>query len=154
MRHDRAITLLLEATLVAGLLAGVGIDCSAQQNDFFGAQVPQGSSSSQKQAAPYGGSNALPQGDFTEDERRMQKKYRNAVKHAQKLIEKGEKMMADGQKKNSDKMLKKGRVFKDIGEKRLAELKSNNPLADLTPGGANLEEGNAKTADSGTTTTH
>ncbi|HEY9790717.1 MAG TPA: hypothetical protein V6D22_09985 [Candidatus Obscuribacterales bacterium] len=68
-----------------------------------------------------------PAGDFSSDEKRVQKKYRSNVHHAQDLINKGSSMM----KSHDNKVAKKGKVLKEIGEKALADLKANNPFPDL-----------------------
>jgi hypothetical protein len=68
-----------------------------------------------------------PSGDYSVDEKRIQKKYRSNVHHAQDLIKNGESMM----KSHNDKVAKKGKVLKEIGEKALADLKANNPFPDL-----------------------
>jgi hypothetical protein len=93
-------------------------------NDFFGSSVGGGSSSDN--AAGTVTSNAGPT-DYTADEKRMQKKYKANVRSAQALIAKGERMM----KSKEEKLAKKGKIFKEIGEKRLAELKANSPFPEL-----------------------
>ncbi len=67
-------------------------------------------------------------GDFTEDEKRMQHKYRDSIKHAKDLITKGTAMMDRGKKSGNDKEFKKGKIFKEIGERQLGELNANNPF--------------------------
>lgn len=67
-------------------------------------------------------------GDFTDDEKRMQHKYRDSIKHAKDLISKGTSMMDHGKKSNNDKEFKKGKIFKEIGERQLGELNANNPF--------------------------
>lgn len=97
-------------------------------NDFFGSSVggqsdgAQGSAAAVNATAP-----GAPAGDYTSDEKRMQKKYRANVKDAEKLVAKAEKMIKD----SDPKLAKKGRILKEIGEKRLAELKANNPFPEL-----------------------
>ena len=67
-------------------------------------------------------------GDFTGDEKRMQKKYKDNINNAKGLIAKGERMMKDSGNNQKDANYKKGKIFKEIGEKSLAELKANNPF--------------------------
>lgn len=67
-------------------------------------------------------------GDFTDDEKRMQHKYRDSIKHAKDLINKGTTMMDHGKKTNNDKEFKKGKIFKEIGDRQLGELNANNPF--------------------------
>jgi hypothetical protein len=107
----------------------------AGPNDFFGSTMPAG-----QMADPNGTSNQFTTpgqakaagelnagggpGDYTDDEKRMQKKYKASVSHAKGLIAKGDKMMKSPDQKES----KKGKILKEIGEKRLAELEANNPI--------------------------
>lgn len=72
-------------------------------------------------------------GDFTDDEKRMQHKYRDSIKHAKDLINKGTVMMDHGQKSHNDKEYKKGKIFKEIGERQLGELNANNPFPSPEP---------------------
>src|SRR5579885_1089585 len=143
MQKNRKSFAYLTAAVVAAFST---LPALAGQNDFFGAQSGSGSTSStpianpadaKQQATPSNpyADPVLPHGDFTEDEKRMQKKYRASVRNAKDLIAKGTEMMEVGQRKHNDKVYKKGKVLKDIGEKQLAELKENNPLADLQDGG-------------------
>lgn len=67
-------------------------------------------------------------GDFTDDEKRMQHKYRDSIKHAKELVSKGSTMMEHGKKTNNDKEFKKGKIFKEIGDRQLGELNANNPF--------------------------
>lgn len=67
-------------------------------------------------------------GDFTDDEKRMQHKYRDSIKHAKVLIDKGTAMMDHGKKTGNDKEFKKGKIFKEIGERTFGELNANNPF--------------------------
>ncbi len=67
-------------------------------------------------------------GDYTSDEKRMQKKYKENVNHAKGLIEKGDSMMKTAKGNTSHKDYKKGKIIKEIGERRLAELQANNPF--------------------------
>jgi hypothetical protein len=137
------------------LLALQQVQAQAGTNDFFGNTLPaEGTASSQAQAvnatgnSPSSGAPAYPgietespstpgtatspstPKDFSDDEKRMQKKYKNLCKYYQALILKGDKMMKDGEKANDKKMLSKGRIFKETGEKHLAEMQANNPLPD------------------------
>jgi hypothetical protein len=99
-------------------------------NDFFGGSIPTPGAdpmSAGGMAPP-----AMPPGgDYSEDEKRMQKKYKASLNHARELISKGDKMMKLGESKHSDKIFKKGKIIKDIGEKRLAELEANNPFPEM-----------------------
>ncbi len=72
-------------------------------------------------------------GDFTEDEKRMQHKYRDSIKHAKSLITKGTAMMDSGKKSGNDKDFKKGKILKEIGERQLGELNANNPFPPSSP---------------------
>jgi len=67
-------------------------------------------------------------GDYTSDEKRMQAKYKANVKHAKGLIEKGESMMKSCNGNTNHKDYKKGKIWKEIGEKSLADLSANNPF--------------------------
>lgn len=124
--------------LLAAILLTATLSCAhmssaiAGPNDFFGG--PGSMSSPSAAAGSEAAQNALvdsqPQpGDFTDDEKRMQKKYQEKVKHAKSLIAKGELMMKKGEGKD-DKAFKKGKVIKLIGERELAELQANNPFPD------------------------
>ena len=127
-----------QVLIATSLIAGLGGSASAQGN-FFGGQMPSGpggggQASPSQTANPYADP-AMPKGDFTEDEKRMQKKFKLSVKHAKGLVAKGEKMIeADTKSGKQDKEYKKGKILKEIGEKQLAELQANNPLVDLTAG--------------------
>jgi hypothetical protein len=147
MQKDRklAVTAMVIAALGAGLPAFAG------SNDFFGSQVPESSpvNTPKQTSNPYADP-TVPQGDFTADEKRMQKKYKASITHCKGLIAKGTKMMESGQRGKNDKEFKKGKILKEIGEKQLAELAANNPLADiLDDKGADKK----KTADSGSNST-
>ncbi len=119
--------ILLTSTLTCAHMSSA----IAGPNDFFGG--PGTTSSPSAAAGAEAAQNALvdsPQpGDFTDDEKRMQKKYKEKIRHAKSLIEKGELMMKKGEGKD-DKAFKKGKVFKQIGERELAELQANNPFPD------------------------
>lgn len=117
------------------------------EDSFFGTNVPAGGA---QPANPYADP-SMPKGDFTSDEKRMQKKFRASLKHARNLISKGEKMMQGSGNKTDSKEYKKGKIFKEIGEKQLAELQANNPLADLMPPSKDGDK--KKTAKSDSTVT-
>jgi len=70
-------------------------------------------------------------GDYTSDEKRMQRKYKDNVKHAKDLIAKGESMMKSCNGNVNHKDYKKGKIYKEIGEKSLADLTANNPFPEL-----------------------
>jgi hypothetical protein len=72
-----------------------------------------------------------PAGDYTDDEKRMQKKYKGNISRAKELIAKGEGMMKSAGK--DDKTYKKGKILKETGEKWLTELKTNDPYANEKP---------------------
>ena len=95
-------------------------------NDFFGSSVGNPDNSPGTMAAnnALNAANNSQAPDYTGDEKRMQKKYKENVKCAEKLIAKGEAMLKDKDVKTA----KKGKIFKEIGERRLAELKANSPL--------------------------
>jgi hypothetical protein len=133
--------ILVSLFLALGVASGALAQSSGQSNDFFGnAALPNtqqvqpanssaGSPSGSPSSSPSGlvpaptGNGASPT-DFTQDEKRMQKKNKEMAIHIKELIEKGDRMMKDGKAKNDDKMFKKGKIFKEIGEKRQAELKA------------------------------
>lgn len=148
---------LLSIPLIAllGILVTADRPALAGPNDFFGTSVPSGAQAAPgPEANPYADT-TMPEGDFTEDEKRMQKRYKAKVKHAKNLIAKGKKMIASGQKKNNKKMLKKGKIFLDIGERELKELAANNPLSNLMSPTqkAELEQKKQQTAQSTDTLT-
>jgi hypothetical protein len=131
MRMLKSMKLIL---VVAALLYPNAAFAGA--NDFFGNSLPVGAGGPSE---PAGGSAAANPSDFAPpvtggatdlsgDEKRMQKKYREMLKHCQGLIAKGEKMIKDGEARKDDKMVKKGKVFKGIGERKYAEFKANSPL--------------------------
>lgn len=134
MQTDRKLSLTANL-IIAALLAGVAQPAFAGANDFFGTSVPEGARQTASQARqapvnPYADP-TVPQGDFTMDEKRMQKKFKASIAHAKDLIAKGDRMMSAGKKGSKDKEFKKGKIIKEIGEKQLAELTANNPLADI-----------------------
>jgi hypothetical protein len=131
---DRKLTLTANL-VIAALCAGSGLPALAGPNDFFGTSVPESaqppaSQARQAPANPYADP-TVPQGDYTADEKRMQKKYKASVQHCKNLIAKGTRMMEIGEKGKKDKEFKKGKILKEIGEKQLAELAANNPLSDI-----------------------
>jgi hypothetical protein len=108
------------------------------QNNFFGNSLPNGpgglSGGPVDERDRLGVQGSTPGGgpgpaDFTEDEKRMRRKYKANMAHCRDLISKGEKMMKDGEGKD-DKAYKKGKILKDIGEKQLADLQANSPFPD------------------------
>lgn len=139
---------------IAVIIAGIGsanIAAQAGPNDFFGSQlsgiggspdVTQGAQGSTNGVAgvgagaaasgvPAGSAGGAGGGDYTVDEKRVQKKYKENVKRCEKLITRGTDMMKSGDEKTA----KKGKVLKDIGERALAELKSNNPFPEIADSG-------------------
>lgn len=72
--------------------------------------------------------NAAMGGDFTGDEKRMQKKYKANMVSAKRLIEKGESMMASAGKDPNKAEYKKGKILKETGEKWLVQLKGSSPF--------------------------
>ena len=124
-------------SLAIALLVAIAMCAPAQAgtNDFFGSSIGGNSTD-----APPGANAAAQQmaagGDYTMDEKRMQKKHRSNVASAQKLIAKGTSMMKSKDLKTS----KKGKIFKEIGEKRLAELKANSPFPEIAEKGGKKVE--------------
>ena len=104
---------------------------NAGPNDFFGGSMPPGGTGADRGAPGVGAAaSQMPAaggGDYTDDEKRMQKRYQASLKQAKELVSKGDTMMKRGEARHDDKMLKKGKIFKEIGEKQLAELKANDP---------------------------
>jgi hypothetical protein len=134
MQMDRKLSLTANI-IIAAVCAAIAQPALAGSNDFFGTTVPEGTGKGAAQARqqtvnPYADP-AVPQGDFTSDEKRMQKKYKGSIAHAKGLISKGEKMMELGKRGSKDKEFKKGKIIKEIGERQLAELTANNPIADI-----------------------
>ncbi|MCC6978025.1 MAG: hypothetical protein IT343_06865 [Candidatus Melainabacteria bacterium] len=137
-KRNRIFFGLLTAIMASGLMDAGPV--MAGPNDFFGSTMPAGqmpdphgtstdnfsmpTNAKGVQAAGQEMMNNAPPADYTEDEKRMQKKYKASVSHARGLIAKGDKMMKSPVEKES----KKGRILKEIGEKRLAELEANNPI--------------------------
>lgn len=127
--------IILLATIATLLSASSFVPAVLAQgsNDFFGSSIPGTNSPPGAQAAEQqlsGGGGGGPT-DYTQDEKRMQKKYRDNLRAAQDLIEKGDRMMKDGEKRHQERETKKGKILKEIGEKRVAELKANCPLPEL-----------------------
>ncbi len=89
---------------------------------------PQSSSSGSSKTSPGMATGNNGGGDYTSDEKRMQRKYKDNVKHAKDLISKGDAMMKGCNGNTNHKDYKKGKLFKEIGEKSLAELSANNPF--------------------------
>jgi hypothetical protein len=110
----------------AAVIAGAQAPCVLAQNDFFGGNLPSSVPSAANPPATAGG--AQGGGDYTDDEKRMQKKYKSSIQHAKDLVGKGDSMMKKGESRHNDKMYKKGKILKEIGEKQLAELQANNPF--------------------------
>lgn len=105
----------------------------AQSNNFFGTSVPGQGDMTQ----PPPGANAASQqvsggnSEWTDDEKRMRSKYKANINSAKKLIAKATTMIKAGESKNDDKAVKKGKILKEIGERRLAELKASTPYPEL-----------------------
>jgi hypothetical protein len=126
------IAIAIATTIGAGTRAFAG-----GTNDFFGSSIggsPDTNQGAQTAAdgakgvaAAAGAPGGPPPGDYTSDEKRVQKKYKENLKHAQSLILKGEDMM----RSHDEKVAKKGKVLKEIGEKAVADLKSNNPFPEI-----------------------
>ncbi len=143
-KRNRIFFSLLTAVMASNLVDSQ--PAVAGPNDFFGSAMPAG-----QMADPNGNSGNVPgaggnfatpgqakaadllsgaaPSDYTEDEKRMQKKYKASITHAKGLIAKGDKMMKSPDHKESTK----GKILKEIGEKRLAELEANNPIPHENP---------------------
>lgn len=140
-KRNKLFFSLLTAVLAAGGQPGI-----AGPNDFFGSAMPAGqladpngnagqfSTPGQSKASDM--LNQTNPGDYTDDEKRMQKKFKASISHARGLIAKGERMMKSVDQKES----KKGRILKEIGEKRLAELEANNPNPKNVPNNDKFNE--------------
>lgn len=154
MQTDRKLSLTAKL-IIAAIFAGVQQPALAGSNDFFGTSVPEGAGKGgsqvrQQPVNPYADP-TVPQGDFTVDEKRMQKKFKASIAHAKSLIAKGDRMMASGKSGSKDKDFKKGKIIKEIGEKQLAELTANNPIADIiNDKGADRKSKTASTDSSST----
>lgn len=68
--------------------------------------------------------------DFTGDEKRMQRKYKDNLANAKRLITRGTGMMNSAGGNVNNAAYKKGKILKEIGEKTLADLTANNPFPD------------------------
>ena len=157
----RKTNLLLSLSLIALFVPGFE-PALAGPNDFFGTAVPSDTSAQPEEVNPYA-STPMPEGDYSEDERRMQKKFKSRVQHAKNLISKGEKLIERGKSKNDKKLVSRGQIFVDIGNRELKQLAENNPLSNLlTPQQKTAMElkekekdkkGKVKTAQSSSTST-
>jgi hypothetical protein len=117
--NARAMVITFATALVTTSLPAL-----AGPNDFFGGNVGGQSDSSQgSQSSVTAPPTNPPSGEYTVDEKRMQRKFKANVQDAQRLVAKAELMMRSADKK----MAKKGKIMKEIGEKRIAELKANCP---------------------------
>ena len=142
-----ALCMSLTGLLVLASAPALAQSSSDKVNDFFGASpnaqiTPPASSSSSSSstaspsASPSSGlvpaptSNGASPTDFTADEKRMQKKNKAMVKHIQSLIEEGDRMMKAGLAKKDDKMYKKGKIKKEIGERNQADMKASAAQAE------------------------
>ncbi len=132
-------TLTLCAALPVAILcaSATPVPGLAQGNDFFGSAPSQPGDPTKSNNVP--GAQAAEQAlnnnpsDYTADEKRMQKKFKANILLAQKLVTKGDRMMKDGEKHKDQKSLKKGKILKEIGEKRISQLKENNPVSETAP---------------------
>lgn len=132
----------IKKTLICSIIASLGLATSAfaqSGNDFFGGSTPSagaggggngierppGIQAAEQQALKSGGGAG---GDYTSDEKRMQKKFKSNLRAAQELVSKADRMVKDGEKKKDDKIVKKGKILKEVAEKRVAELKEQNPF--------------------------
>ena len=143
--HQSRSSSILTSLIVFGCCCSCATPSFAQSNSFFGSGgssqinpnqlgntgreddgaagpgIPAMNNGSLPPPAPAGG-------DVTQDEKRMQKKYRGNLHHAQDLIRQGDAMMKAAGNNTNDKNYKKGKVLKEIGEKSLADLKAANPF--------------------------
>lgn len=115
---------------------------TAGPNDFFGGSA--GGPPGDPLAGPAANVTPPPGIDFSDDEKRMQKKYKASMNHAKDLIAKGDRMMKEGESKKNDKVFKKGKIIREIGEKRLAELQANNPFPEPPAGKKGKEKESAQ----------
>jgi len=148
-QSEMGITKLISTAslLVACLSGGLYLSANGQPNNFFGAMP--GGGANQVNSSQTGNSTKEDDGaagpgipltngampppppagaDYTADEKRMQKKYRGNLKHAQSLISQGEALMKSGDK--NSKEYKRGKILKEVGEKSFADLKAANPYDD------------------------
>ena len=129
MKLSAALTIAIATTACINLAAVAG------PNDFFGGNNIGGASDNAQgaQVSPKERDAAAqmpagpPPAEYTSDEKRVQKKYKANMKSAQDLVRRGESMSHS----RDDKIAKKGRILKEIGEKRIAELKANNPFPEI-----------------------
>jgi hypothetical protein len=122
-------TRLLFTTLaILSLALTTNLKSMAGPNDFFGGNIPQQDG---QPGAMQPSAGATAGTDFTDDEKRMRRKYKANMASARQLIAKGEGMMKSKQKDQSHKDYKKGKILKEIGERRLAELKANSPFPEV-----------------------
>lgn len=123
---NKLVNALIACGSISFCIASAAI---AGPNDFFGSD-PQGAGQlgSTMGNTPGLSSGQPGAGDYTDDEKRMQKKYRSNIKSARELITKGQDMMKAGEGKHDDKMFKKGKIMMEIGQRRLNELETNNPF--------------------------
>jgi hypothetical protein len=142
LKANYPATLLVSSTLTLVLASGA-LAQSSSQNDFFGSGLPNtqqvppapASSTAAPTASPASGLVPAPTGngasptDFSQDEKRMQKKSKEMAIHIKDLIEKGDRMMKDGKAHNNKKEYRKGEIFKEIGEKQQAALKASAQAA-------------------------
>jgi hypothetical protein len=118
---------LWTAVILASLVLPLPV--LAQANGFYNNQLPGAQGVVEDESMPGDKKNKLSPagGDYTPDEKRVQDKYKAKVRSAKDLVAKGEHMMKASENPNS-KEYKKGKIFKEIGEKDLADLEQNNPF--------------------------
>jgi hypothetical protein len=147
---------LLFETKAASLCISLAIALSlsapshADNNSFFGSNAGGASSKTDAVDVDEGSGNAglpglnstgipgsksaspakAPAGDYTDDEKRMQKKYKGNMNRAKELIDKGDKMMKSSGNNAANKDYKKGKILKETGEKWLSDLKASDPFMD------------------------
>lgn len=133
-RADRSLSAML-CTIVLSISIAPSLAQGSGTNSFFGNAMPGTSGPNPAPDEPPGtpGLNApkLPAagGDYTDDEKRMQKKFKSRLAHDQDMISKGEHMMKGSNP--TSKEYKKGKILKEIGERDAAELKANSPFPEL-----------------------
>jgi len=128
------------APITLSILFAVCCTNAFAQNSFFGANPSMSSGGGSKNTQEDDGAigpgippmntpvtPAPAGGDYTTDEKRMQKKYKGNLAHAHHLITQGEAMMKASPDKES-RDYKKGKIMKEVGEKSLIDLKTNNPF--------------------------
>jgi hypothetical protein len=125
--------------LVLALLVSSGQLVLAQaptNNDYFGGMMPGGNAmgvgdGDGNPQANAQGSSAMPKvGDLTGDEKRMRRKYTSNVQHAKDLIKQGQDMEKKGKDSGDPKLIKKGKIYQEIGKKALGDLEANIPTPD------------------------